>query len=90
MAYVFVQLMPEMQESRSAFVKATSIPLPYEGMAVYFLALMGFMGFYGLDNLRTQARDGGNDFSLHLAGFGLYVALMSYLLVHGLELPSSA
>lgn len=89
-AYVFVHLMPELHGVRSAFAESVSRPLPYEGMAVYFLALVGFLVFYGLDHLRVHLRAtakteaSGPAFKLHIGGFSAYVWLMSYLLVHNL------
>ena len=89
-AYVFVHLMPELHGVRSAFAQSVSLPLPYEGMSIYFFALVGFLVFYGLDHLRTQLRGSaeagqfGPAFRLHVGGFATYVWLMSYLLVHNL------
>ena len=36
---------------------AASTSLRYEGMAIYFVALVGFLVFYGLEHLRAQLRD---------------------------------
>jgi hypothetical protein len=89
-AYVFVHLMPELHGVRSAFAESVSLPLPYEGMSIYFFALVGFLVFYGLDHLRTRLRvtteagQFGPAFRLHVGGFAAYVWLMSYLLVHNL------
>ena len=90
-AYVFVHLMPELHGVRRAFAASVSVPLRYEGMAVYFLALVGFLMFYGLDHLRKRlgetpaTQDGGTAFKLHIGGFAAYVWLMGYLLVRNLE-----
>jgi hypothetical protein len=90
-AYVFVHLMPELHGVRSAFVESVSASLRYEGMAIYFLALVGFLAFYGLDHLRARLsageaeREEGSAFRIHIGGFAAYVALMAYLLVHNLE-----
>jgi hypothetical protein len=89
-AYVFVYLMPELHSVRSSFAEAVSTPLPYKGMVVYFLALVGFLVFYGIDNLRTRlgetAGQGlGLEFKLHIGGFAAYVCLIGYLLVDNLE-----
>jgi hypothetical protein len=63
-------------------------------MAIYFVALVGFLVFYALDEVRARIREGGEggedggvdpSFKLHLGGFAAYVGLMAYLLVHGLE-----
>lgn len=87
-AYVFVHVMPELHGARQAFAKSVSTHLPYEGMAIYFLALVGFLLFYGLENLHTHLhradatqRD-GLDFKLNISGFAAYVWLMAYLLVN--------
>jgi hypothetical protein len=72
-------------------VESVSAPLRYEGMAIYFLALVGFLAFYGLDHLRARLsaaaaeREEGLAFRIHIGGFAAYVALMAYLLVHNLE-----
>jgi hypothetical protein len=90
-AYVFVHLMPELQGVRRSFTGSVDAPLPYQGMAIYFLALLGFLVFYGLDHLRTRLRNtaesqqAGLGFRLHVGGFAAYVWLVAYLLVHNLE-----
>lgn len=89
-AYVFVHLMPEMHEARAVFAESVSLPLPNEGLAVYLVALVGFLCFYGLDRLRTRTRRLPEEdqerasFWIHIGGFAAYVALMSYVLVHSL------
>jgi len=88
-AYVFVHVLPELSEARRTL--AESIALRYEGMAVYVLALAGFLCFYGLEHLRARMRDDkekGREkraYRIHLAGFATYAALVSYLLVRNLE-----
>jgi hypothetical protein len=90
-AYVFVHVMPELHGVRRAFAASVPMTLRYEGMAVYFFALVGFLMFYGLDHLRGRlqktatAGHAGLDFKLHIGGFAAYVWLMAYLLVHNLE-----
>ena len=90
-AYVFVHVMPELHLARGALAASGSPLLRYEGMAVYFLALLGFLAFYGVDHLRSRVREapeGEHDehaFRLHVGGFAAYVVLMAYLLVHNLE-----
>ena len=90
-AYVFVHLLPELHGARQTFTESASVTLRYEGMAIYFLALLGFLVFYGLDHLRAHlaevpaAQEEGLAFRIHVGGFAAYVTLMSYLLVHGLE-----
>lgn len=86
-AYVFVKLMPEMSEARKAFAESVSFSLWYGGMAVYFLALVGFLCFYGLEQLRwrlhaaAEPKGEAESFAVHVCGFAAYVGLMAYLLV---------
>jgi hypothetical protein len=95
-AYVFVHVMPELHGIRTAFVESASVPLRHEGMAIYFVAMVGFLLFYGLDHLRARSKareaasgDGaphlGPSFRLHVGGFAVYVGLVSFLLVQGIE-----
>lgn len=95
-AYVFVHLLPELSEVRHQFVESVEAPLRFEGMGIYFLALVGFLVFYGLDHLRGRLRESPDpessrlSFRLHVGGFAAYAGLMSYLLVHSLgETPAS-
>lgn len=95
-AYVFVHVMPELHGARGALVESVSAPLRFEGMAIYFLALVGFLVFYGLDHLRARLREPaaaghvGPAFKLHVGGFAAYVWLAAYLLVHNLEETSTS
>jgi hypothetical protein len=90
-AYVFLQVMPDLHSARSLLVESRSAKLRYEGMGIYLLALIGFVLFYGLDHLRQHLgkddQPGGvsSAFKLHIGSFAAYVWLMSYLLVDGLE-----
>jgi hypothetical protein len=83
-AYVFVHVMPELHGARLALVESVSVPLPYEGMAVYVLSLVGFLIFYGLEHLR-QRLHGESASRIHVSGFAVYVVLVGYLLVRNLE-----
>jgi hypothetical protein len=94
-AYVFVQLMPELAEAQHTFAHSAGLPVREHGSAIYFCALMGFLAFYGLEHLRRMhsGAGGGRDgpeaaarqwsFRIHVGGFAFYVALVSYLLLHG-------
>jgi hypothetical protein len=90
-AYVFVHVMPELNTARRAFAESTSLPLRYEGMSIFYVSLMGFLLFYGLDHLRKRLHQSsvkqrvGKAFIISIVGFACYVALMAYLLVHNLE-----
>jgi hypothetical protein len=87
-AYVFVYVMPELHGARRALVESVSVSLRYEGMGIYFVALVGFLLFYGLhhqsNRLRETAAAGetGPSFQLDISGFAAYVWLMAYLLVN--------
>jgi len=87
-AYVFVHVMPELHDARRTFVESVSMTLRYEGMAIYFIALLGFLLFYGLQQQGNRLRDAGAEggagpaFKLDLIGFSAYVWLMAYLLVN--------
>jgi hypothetical protein len=87
-AYVFVHVMPELHDARRAFVDSVSTTLRYEGMAIYFIALLGFLLFYGLEHQGNRLHDAGESgafgpaFKLDLIGFSAYVWLMAYLLVN--------
>jgi hypothetical protein len=90
-AYVFVHVMPELNSARHAFSESTSLPLRYEGMSIFYVSLIGFLLFYGLDHLRKRLHHSstkeraGKAFKISITGFAAYVALMAYLLVHNLE-----
>ena len=88
-AYVFMRMMPELHGARELLVESVSekTSMPFEGMAIYFLALVGFLCFYGLDRLSPEPSeihesvDEPNMLNGHVAGLAAYVGLMSYLLV---------
>jgi hypothetical protein len=88
-AYVFVHMMPELHEAREMLVEAASetIEMKYEGISIYFVALIGFICFYGLDRLRAGGAESGEEAreesseKMHLGGMAAYVGLTSYLLV---------
>ncbi len=90
-AYVFVHVMPELNSARHALAESSSLSLRYEGMAIFYVALIGFMIFYGLDHLRkrlhtsSETEQVGAGFKISIGGFAAYVGLMAYLLVHNLE-----
>jgi hypothetical protein len=96
MAYVFVYVMPELSRARVTFVESTSLPLINEGMAIYLIALVGFLAFFSLNHLsRVSPRasavaNPALAIRVKLVGFGGYVFLISYLLVNNLtESPAS-
>lgn len=95
-AYVFVHLLPELSAVRQHFVESVDAPLRFDGMGIYFLALVGFLVFYGLDHLRGRLRASpepgtfGLSFRLHVGGFAAYAGLVSYLLVNSLGETSTS
>jgi hypothetical protein len=96
-AYVFVHLLPELARAGETFVEITADqPLPWPEHRVYAAALVGFVLFYGLEHLvhwfrhsghREKAGSGVRDpiLILHIGGFALYVGLISYLMVRGID-----
>jgi hypothetical protein len=96
-SYVFVRMLPELDEAARAFVAASAgRALPVPELRVYTAALLGFVVFYGLENLVAWSQEGpepersGRDWSspvflLHVGGFALYAWLVTYLIVHGIS-----
>ena len=57
-SYVFVRMLPELDEAQTAFVAATAgRALPAPELRVYTAALLGFIVFYGLENLVAWSRE---------------------------------
>jgi hypothetical protein len=97
-AYIFVDLLPEMAENQAAFLSTIAgRHLPFPEARVYSAALAGFVIFYGLRETVTRRRTtspGRNvpilQYQAHIFGFSTYSALIAYLMVHrphGLVLP---
>ena len=56
-AYVFVHLLPELAAATSEFVEISEErELPFADLMVYGAALLGFMLFYGLENMVSWSR----------------------------------
>jgi hypothetical protein len=83
-AYMFVHVMPELHVTRQV-INEFRPGLPWEGMMVYFLALVGFLAFYSLGHLRHTAETEGEGYRLQLGGFAAYVWLLGYLLVRSID-----
>lgn len=90
-AYVFVDVLPELAVRHEAFVKASGEGLLFAEQRIYLGALAGFVVFYGLEHMvlasrtrgRLHAGDGAGDavYWLEVAGFAAYSSLIGYLLV---------
>jgi hypothetical protein len=97
-AYVFIRALPEMSEAQNVFTRVTlNRGLPFPERRVYTAALLGFLLFYGLENMvsRSSARRGeqgepaaGLTYKLQLGGFAAYCGLVGYLMVHQRSLPT--
>ncbi len=90
-AYVFVHLLPDLAEGQEAVTEALGEGLAFLDHHIYLLALVGLAIFYGLDRAaltsrrQRRAREGEDRtnegvFWLHIASFGLYNALIGYVL----------
>lgn len=93
LAYVFVRVLPEMSEFQVRFAATTTgRSVAFPDYWVYFAALLGFVLFYGLENMvfghrsetHTASLDHRNELlvrTLHIGGFAVYCGLISYLMV---------
>jgi hypothetical protein len=90
-AYVFVDVLPELGEHQRALREAAGEGLRFAEQRVYVLALAAFVVLYGLEHMvlasrerrrdTTEAGAGDAVYWLHLGGFAAYSALIGYLLV---------
>ncbi|WP_431473096.1 hypothetical protein [Ornithinimicrobium sp. W1665] len=86
--YVFLHLLPELAEGNESLREVLGEqgdPSPLLGLEVFFVALVGFAVFYGLDRLahrsrREDASAAPAVFWLHLSSFMLYNAIIAYSL----------
>lgn len=91
-AYIFVSLLPELESAATIFRQTTSIRLPYEGAHGVNLAMMiGYLCFYALQEMlpakSTEKQNDGKELAFwpQLLGYGSYIFLIGYLLMHSLE-----
>jgi hypothetical protein len=96
-SYVFVRMLPELDEAGRVFVTASAgRALPAPELRVYTAALLGFIVFYGLENLVAWSRERPESerstpgwanpvFLLHVGGFAFYAWLVTYLMVRGIS-----
>jgi hypothetical protein len=87
-AYVFLHLLPEVTDHERALARATD-DVELISDPVWLLALVGLVGFYGLEHhthrsrARTEAGEGTETgtFAAGIALFGVFNATVGYLLV---------
>jgi hypothetical protein len=84
-AYLFVAMMPELAEAMVTLNEANG-SRGNAGLLVYVMALLGFVVFYGLNHwTRTgpaaRAAEGPEASEGRVYGHGLYVWIMSYVMV---------
>jgi hypothetical protein len=93
-AYVFVEILPEIARSQEALAERTEGLLPFVEGHAYLVALVGLSLFYGLErgavvSRRRRSGEAGPTepafFALHLAAFAAYSGLIGYLLVRRAE-----
>jgi hypothetical protein len=97
-AYVFIRAIPEMSEAQDVFTRVTlERGLPFPEHRVYWAALIGFLLFYGLENMVSRSGAHGREqedpaagltYKLQLGGFAVYCGLVGYLMVHQRSLPT--
>jgi hypothetical protein len=91
-AYVFVELLPELAEYQDRFLAAAAQQaLLFAERRVFLAALVGFVLYYGLENFVAWSRASraarGQEghtplvYRLHLGGFAAYSSLIGYVLV---------
>jgi hypothetical protein len=88
-AYVFVNVMPELEEHRPVVAGSVMGTLLDAEKRIYLWALAGFITFAGLSRLRfvergNRARPGGPGalYCGAMTGYALYMLLIGYLLLH--------
>lgn len=89
-AYVFVDVLPELELQRKAITGAVAGgEVMFAEQRLYLLALVTFVVVYGLEHMVLISRGRGSGstavFRLQLAGYALYSALIGYLVVDRAE-----
>jgi len=90
-AYVFVELLPELELRSQDLLKMAGGDLLYAEKHIYIYALVGFAFFYGLDAFLLRSRvfqrlrgpEGTPDaaFWVHVGGYAPYSWVLGYLLI---------
>jgi hypothetical protein len=92
-AYVFVHILPDLSQGQATIERNGGIGPGFLANHVYLAALLGLAIFYGLERAAKLSRHqnvaaGGEDvaspgvFWLHIVSFGVYNALIGYLMLH--------
>jgi hypothetical protein len=94
-AYVFVDVLPELAAQSEAVRKVANESAWFVGQRIYFLALLSFVVMYGIEHIvlskRRQRKSSGASkerdavYWLHLGGFAAYSLLIGYLLIERAE-----
>ncbi len=91
-AYVFISLLPEIENAAMLFRQETYSFMPFEGVHGVNLAMLaGFLSFYALAEIAPAELESGQQVAQSRAfwgqvlGYGGYIALIGYLLVHSLD-----
>ncbi|WP_070121305.1 hypothetical protein [Bacillus marinisedimentorum] len=86
-AYIFLHLLPELMEQQRKLENDTNI-FPFMDHHVNFIAVLGFITFYGLEKAAKVSRNKGEAdqtepgvFWVHMSSFFVYNALIGNLLV---------
>lgn len=87
-SYALVHLLPELQVHHHVLQEfVAENPLASVDHLIWVIVLLGLVAFYGLEKAVLKAKeegkgDGGEQvFRLHIASYGIYNALIGYLLV---------
>jgi len=90
-AYVFVDILPELEARREALVTALGGDVLFAEQRIYIAALAGFVFFYGLNQFLLRAQsprtpdrvEGSADkvFWVQISGYALYSWVIGYLLL---------
>uniref|UniRef100_Q01X06 Uncharacterized protein n=1 Tax=Solibacter usitatus (strain Ellin6076) TaxID=234267 RepID=Q01X06_SOLUE len=81
-AYVFVNVIPELEEHRPIVAGTAMAMLLDAEKKVYLWALTGFIAFAALSRLRLIQRSSRIAYWGVMAGWGTYMLLIGYLLLH--------